>query len=131
MADEPKILKTFCKSCSSHMEVEVPEYFVKVVKERCQCGMSSDARVVRYLMFGVASIMACVLGCCAVGHHYNTESIRVLGESGYTVRPATAEERVPNGPEIIVEKKKVVPAPEAPPRGPIDPRAPHPKEGGK
>lgn len=132
MPDDLKTLKTFCKSCSSHIEVEVPEYFVRVVKEKCQCGLSDDARTVRYLMFGVASIMACILGCCSVAHHYTTEQIRALGESGFHVRPATSQESLPNGVEFIVEKKPVPAEPEPPPRGPIDPRAvPHPPKGDK
>lgn len=99
--EDLKVIQTICKGCTTQIEVPVPEHYVRVIKEKCECGMSQDARITRYLMFGVASIMACILGCCTVSHYFTAESVKAVKGAGYKVKER--QEILINEPQFTVE----------------------------
>lgn len=132
--DDFKLIKTICKSCAQPMEIPVPEYYVRVIREKCECGLSSDARQAASLASTVKviaiCIFTCILGCCSVKHYYTTKAVEAASGK-YKVQYLRPEEReFFNTPEYEVQpktngeleaekKKEVYPDPRAPgvPRG--------------
>jgi hypothetical protein len=111
MADPSEnILPVVCKNCSHHLEVKVPDYFVKVIKERCTCGMTESALQARYLALAAISLFFCAFGSCAAYNYFSYKSVEAISGE-YKVEKVPSHNRLWMDPEYRAVK------PEAQPQG--------------
>ncbi len=69
-----------CPECGAQIKVPPPQVIEKIVKEKCECGMTDNARCTRYIVIGVLAVILSLVGCCMSSQYFSTKQIELISE---------------------------------------------------
>lgn len=80
-------VKTTCPSCEGQVSVQfdLPEEKTKIVREKCQCGMTSDYRSWRVGALVIISVVILGLGSCVALEWIEFQKIKLIDQSKFKI----------------------------------------------
>lgn len=80
-------MKFQCQHCREIITVSDAELPVRIekVKEKCQCGMTSEYRMSRIAAFAAVCIIAVLLGSCVVMDYIELQKIKVIDPQNFKI----------------------------------------------
>lgn len=72
--------KIRCKNCGEIFDLPEIEPEVRVVTEPCKCGMTMEARIARYVVYGFVCLFLCLAACCWSAQYYTTRQVEAMKE---------------------------------------------------